>query len=687
MIQWQLDTRCKTILELLISREGYISIQEIGKILNISKRSVYYDLNKINDWLNMQHITEIQIERNKGIYLTSITRQKIRGLINDVGQSSYYTLSPRERTRLMICSLLGSSKPLFIEQLCLICDISRNTAFNDLKAVRQKMERYGLQLNFEPHVGYKVEGSLIKQRALFLYYFQPLIDLITNKQISGIHELSFYNEMIVKEYLKKLKVIESKLNTTYVEGMLLSLAVLIHVLLMRQDHIAFEEIGVDEVVSTKEFQFVTQYLKDLPRTEQIYVAIHLLGSRVQVPTAKPQAIDTINLAKELVLDFERLACVAFEDRNQLISLLSQHLNMSIYRYRYGIQIGNPLMSEIQSSYPDLFDITRKACKGLRHSLGTPIPDSEIAYITMHFGGFLSKKNYGNARCKILIVCPNGISTANMLRGEIESLHPDIEITAMIPVKDIETYYEKSDLVITTVDMDCPIPVIKVNPVISEEDRVRILSKVVQKISRNVHNNITLEKVFRIVREYVHPRDHEKLSSDLYKAFQNVPLQPAKTTASIRLMDVTLASRIQYKKTMQDWKEAIREASNPLLTEGVIEPDYIEAMIANVEKYGPYIVIAPKLALGHALPQDGVNSLGLSLLCLEEPVSFFHIPVYIIFILAPVDKSSHLGIMRDMMTLFSDEENINQLLKIKDPDKILTFIKDRIKEEVIIPYED
>ncbi len=687
MIQWQLDTRCKTILELLISREDYISIQEIGKILNISKRSVYYDLNKINDWLNMQRITEIQVERNKGIYLTSITRQKIRGLINNVSPSSYYTLSPRERTRLMICSLLGSAKPLFIEQLCLICDISRNTAFNDLKDVRQKMERYGLQLNFEPHVGYKVEGHLIKQRALFLYYFQPLIDLIVNKQISSINELPFYDETIVKEYLKKLRIIETKLNTTYVTGMLLSLAALIHVILIRKDNIVFEEVGVDEVVSTEEFQCVTRFLNELPLSEKVYIAMHLLGSRVQVPTIKHQSIDTINLAKKLVLDFERLACIVFEDGNQLINLLAHHLNMSIYRYRYGIQIGNPLVSEIQSSYPDLFDITRKACKNLRYSLGTPIPDSEIAYITMHFGGFLSKKNYGNARCRILIVCPNGISTANMLRGEVESLHPDIEITAMVPVKEVENYYDRSDFIITTVDMDCPIPVIRVNPVISEEDRVRILSKIVHKMSRNVNNNITLEKVFRIVREYVHPQNHDKLKNDLYKAFQNTPMQASKSTSSIRLMDVIVASHIQYKQSVQDWKEAIREASKPLLVEEVIEPQYIEAMISNVEKYGPYIVIAPKLALGHALPQDGVNSLGLSLLCLEEPVSFFHIPVYIIFILAPIDKSSHLGIMRDMMELFVDEENINQLLEVRNANKALGFLKDHIKQGVIIPCED
>ncbi|MBB6215367.1 transcriptional antiterminator/mannitol/fructose-specific phosphotransferase system IIA component (Ntr-type) [Anaerosolibacter carboniphilus] len=687
MIHWQLDTRCKTILELLISREDYISIQEIGKILNISKRSVYYDLSKMNDWLNMQHISEIQIERNKGIYLTSITRQKIRELINNVSQSSYYTLSPKERTRLMICSLLGSAKPLFIEQLCLICDISRNTAFNDLKVVRQKMERYGLQLNFESHVGYKVDGSLIKQRALFLYYFQPLIDLIANKQISSINELSFYNETIIKEYLRRLKVIEEKLNTTYVDGMLLSLATLIHIILMRKDNIVFEEIGVDEVVSTEEFQLVTQLLNELPLSEQVYIAMHLLGSRVQVPTIKPQSIDTYSLAEKLVLEFERLACVVFEDKNQLIKLLSYHLNMSIYRYRYGIQIGNPLMSEIQSSYPDLFDITRKACKSLRHSLGTPIPDSEIAYITMHFGGSLRKKNYGNAKCRVLIVCPNGISTANMLRVEVESLHTDIEITAMIPVREVENYYDKSDLIITTVDMDCPIPVVRVNPVISEEDRVRILSKVVQKISRNITNNITLEKVFRIVREYVHPQNHDKLKHDLYKAFQGVPMQAYKSTSSIRLMDVTMTSRIQYKKSVQDWKEAIREASNPLLFEEIIEPGYIEAMIANVEKYGPYIVIAPKLALGHALPQDGVNSLGLSLLCLEEPVSFFHIPVYIIFILAPIDKSSHLGIMRDMMELFADEENTDKFLEKRNAQEILAFIKDHIKQEAIIPYED
>ncbi|SHI84392.1 Transcriptional antiterminator [Geosporobacter subterraneus DSM 17957] len=686
-MQWQLDTRCKTILELLISREDYISVQEIGKILNISKRSVYYDLNKINDWLNMQRVTEIQIERNRGIYLTSITRQKIRGLISDTHQSHFYTLSPRERTGLMICSLLGSSKPIYIEQLCQICDISRNTAFNDLKDVRKKLERYRLQLLFEPHVGYKIEGPLIKQRALFLYYFQPLIDLITNKHISNMRYLPFYDEIQVNEYLTKLKTIESELGTAYVEGMLLSLATLVFVISNRDDCIEFDEIGIEEVSSTREFQVVSQFLSELSLQERIYVAIHLLGSRVQVPTVKPQSIDTINLARNLVLDFQRLACVVFEDSDQLVNLLAQHLNMSIYRYRYGIQIGNPLMSEIQSSYPDLFDITRKVCKGLRQTLGVPIPESEVAYITMHFGGFLNKRNYGSSKCRVLIVCPNGISTANMLRGEIESLHPDIEISAMVPVKEVESYCPKSDFIITTVDMKAPIPVIRVSPVISEEDRIRILSRVAQKISTNIHNNITLERIFRIVKEYVHPQNHSKLRNDLLRAFENAPLHIPRPASSIRLKDVVIPSRIQFKNSARDWKEAIIEASRPLLDEKVIEPQYIEAMILNIEKYGPYIVIAPKLALGHALPQDGVNSLGLSLLCLKEPVSFFYIPVHIIFILAPIDKSSHLGMMKDMMELFAEEENINHLLAMKDPGCVLKFIEENIKKENLVLDED
>ena len=46
-----LDKRCQEILKRLIYAGGYLKIQDVADEMSISKRSVYYDINKINDWL------------------------------------------------------------------------------------------------------------------------------------------------------------------------------------------------------------------------------------------------------------------------------------------------------------------------------------------------------------------------------------------------------------------------------------------------------------------------------------------------------------------------------------------------------------------------------------------------------------------------------------------------------------
>ncbi|MFB8734775.1 PTS sugar transporter subunit IIA [Bacillus sp. SL00103] len=43
------------------------------------------------------------------------------------------------------------------------------------------------------------------------------------------------------------------------------------------------------------------------------------------------------------------------------------------------------------------------------------------------------------------------------------------------------------------------------------------------------------------------------------------------------------------------------------------------MIQSVDQNGPYIVIAPQVAIPHARPEDGVNELSMSLMTFEQPV--------------------------------------------------------------------
>ena len=57
-------------------------------------------------------------------------------------------------------------------------------------------------------------------------------------------------------------------------------------------------------------------------------------------------------------------------------------------------------------------------------------------------------------------------------------------------------------------------------------------------------------------------------------------------------------------------------------DGTIEPNYKEDIIACVEKYGPYIVIMPNVAMPHSQEgAKGVNKTAVAFMKLEKPVSF------------------------------------------------------------------
>jgi transcriptional antiterminator/mannitol/fructose-specific phosphotransferase system IIA component (Ntr-type) len=670
------------MINLLLTHHDYVSILEVAKTLNVSRRSIYYDLDKINEWLQTHQIGFIQVERSKGLFLSSFQREKISELLSSEQDRVYYFLQPKERMQLILCSLFGHSQPVFVDYFCQICDVSRNTAFNDLKTVRQKLNKYDLELVFEPNNGYRVEGSLIMQRALFLYYFDPIIPLIQNRAIPGFSVLNFYDSDEVEQIMKQLKKVEERLQTNYVSGMLFSLSTLINNIMKRNESIVIDEVDTKEIFQSQEFQLVKIYFPELNENEQIYLAMHLLGSRVQVPTKIEQTEDVVELARQMVTDFELLACINFDDKEQLVSMIAHHLKMSIYRYKYGIQIGNPLMADIRASYPDLFDLTVKAARGIKKKLGMPIPDAEIAYITMHFGGFLRQKNIMVTN-RILLVCPNGISTANMLKGEVESLHPNIEVVAIVPVEEIERYISSIDFIISTVDVNTSVPVIRVNPIISEEDRLRILSRVARSSTSKVKSNqITLDKIIKVVGQYLNDDQLERVILELQPLFGSIEINDRRMNMSIRLADVLTHSRIQVLHRVSDWRSALTIASQPLIDEKVITDQYIEAMIANVEYYGPYIVIAPYLALGHALPSDGVNALGVSILKLQEDVFFEDRPVSVVMILAPIDKRSHLGIMKDIMDLFNDSQFVSSLSDCDHSARIYDLIVNRKKDEEV-----
>lgn len=98
---------------------------------------------------------------------------------------------------------------------------------------------------------------------------------------------------------------------------------------------------------------------------------------------------------------------------------------------------------------------------------------------------------------------------------------------------------------------------------------------------------------------------------------------------------------------KDWRDAIRRAVQPLVEQGAVEPTYVQRCIELVEEQGPYMVLAPGIALAHARPEDGALRLGLSVTRLARPVSFGHPdndPVDLVFAFASPDGRQHVGLL-------------------------------------------
>jgi PTS system ascorbate-specific IIA component len=113
----------------------------------------------------------------------------------------------------------------------------------------------------------------------------------------------------------------------------------------------------------------------------------------------------------------------------------------------------------------------------------------------------------------------------------------------------------------------------------------------------------------------------------------------------------------------DWRAAVMLAGDALARSGAAKPGYAGEMIRMIEEHGPYVVIAPGLALAHARPGPEVIADGLAIVTLATPVNFGHPhndPVRVILGLAIASADSHLAAVAAVANVFNDSLAISEL---------------------------
>lgn len=134
---------------------------------------------------------------------------------------------------------------------------------------------------------------------------------------------------------------------------------------------------------------------------------------------------------------------------------------------------------------------------------------------------------------------------------------------------------------------------------------------------------------------------------------------------------------KFAQSAKDWRDAIRMSCEVLEADGTVEANYKEDIIKCVEKYGPYIVIMPGLAMPHSQEcAVGVHKTEIAFMKLEEPVSFDpndpEKDAVLFFTLASCNPDQHLDNMSRLAEMLSNEELVEELKKAKGPEDLLAL---------------
>jgi ascorbate PTS system EIIA or EIIAB component len=135
-------------------------------------------------------------------------------------------------------------------------------------------------------------------------------------------------------------------------------------------------------------------------------------------------------------------------------------------------------------------------------------------------------------------------------------------------------------------------------------------------------------------------------------------------------------RVAFAEGFANWEDAVRAAAQPLLRDKAIEEVYISDMISCIHTYGPYIVIAPDVAMPHAQGGKGVRETSVSFMKVNKAVHFSDSSEHdarLFFIVASVDNAAHLSMLQSLVEALSDEAFVAKLLDVQDINQLKQLV--------------
>ncbi|ANS75235.1 transcriptional antiterminator BglG [Paenibacillus yonginensis] len=689
-----LDERSAMLLKLL-QQSSSLQRSELEAKTGLTRRQIQYGMAKVNDWLREQGYRPAEYDRKLGYYLADQIREEA---FPEKLSKRTYVFSERDRQQLFYLMLFLADEPLSVYHFQSAAGVSRNTVLKDFQRFKPELQQHDLQIRYSKQRGYQIAGDARPKRYFMERLLFSLLHGTSREPVTAVLWSGPKGNTQLARIRQQLEVLERELGTVFADDRYQELAYLLLCtdrLIAKGDELP--EMGSwQPLTRTREFKLLRQMTRqdrtafpaEWSETECLYAALHVLGMNRTRDDISPLQGDEViqELLREVVTEFERLACVQLQDKELFYEQLYLHFRPAYYRLLYRIEVANVMTERIRKVYPELFHLTKKSLQAVEGVTGYPVPDNEAAYFAIHFGGWLRRQQTVlDDRKRAIVVCPSGIGISRILILTLRELFPDILFLDALSVREAAHYPLAYDLVFSTVFLRTDAILFVIPPILDLPDKQKLRQQVMQELYGYAVPNFDVGELLKIIAGHatIHePEQLEKaLQSHLYTQAQQMNRHALEGAEKPVLEQLITEQTIQFGSHVADWREGIRAAAQPLVELGTIEERYVDAMIESVEDNGPYVVITPGVAIPHARPDMGVNSLSMSLLRLDEPVEFGPgKPVRLIIVLAAADRSSHLKALVQLTALLGNPAHIEDILQSPDKSVLLAYIHQYSKEE-------
>ena len=365
----------------------------------------------------------------------------------------------------------------------------------------------------------------------------------------------------------------------------------------------------------------------------------------------------------------------------LITGLIDNLKFSIYRIKNDIQIINSVFKDLILNKDKNIEIVKKAVEKTEKEFKINFTEYELAAMAYLVRASIKRTKRNNIK-KVLLICGLGYGSSKILEESLKEKY-ELDIVDVIPyylADDLIPAYKEVDFILSTIEIhrqfevSYGIPIIKINPVMQKEDFEKLAEYGIEKNKTSV----SLKKLISIIENNTEIKDRQKLIDSLKNEFEDRIINDIQKTG-YTLKKLLKKENVKFIDEAENWKEAIFQSGDLLVSNKKVTSEYVQEMIELVEKHGPYIVLEEGIAMPHAGISENVLETGISLLVVNEKVSLpegRNANIFLSF--AAKNKNDNIDIMNDLFELITKYEFIDKVSKMKNYSQLETYLEEIIK---------